>query len=171
MLKCVLDVVVHVAESFLNVDVSSQVVTIPLMMTTIPSPKEFKRQISSLSMEQQEFAQAYRKMQLSGSLFTIAVVQIKPNLERLLKLPQNALTKEIKLCQDLMELFVEYQIPSDLLSFGGHSRVDTAGRIATVKKHVVRWKWGNRLATSENNSTLTFWCTPGVTMLMCVCVS
>ena len=35
-------------------------------------------------------------MQLAGTLFSVAVVQIKPNLERLLNLPEDALTKEVK---------------------------------------------------------------------------
>ena len=45
---------------------------------------------------------------LAGTLFAVAVVQIKPQLERLLNLPNDALTKEVKLCQDLMSLFIEY---------------------------------------------------------------
>ena len=45
--------------------------------------------------------------QLAGTLFAVAVVQIKPQLERLLNLPLDALTKEVKLCQDLMTLFIE----------------------------------------------------------------
>ena len=44
--------------------------------------KEFKEAISSISPEQQRFAKAYRKMQLSSTLFAIAVVQIKPQLEK-----------------------------------------------------------------------------------------
>ena len=46
-------------------------------------------------------------MQLSGTLFAVATVQIKPNLERLLNLPPRALTKEVQMCQDLMKLFIE----------------------------------------------------------------
>jgi hypothetical protein len=89
---------------------------IPLLLSTIPAPKEFRDAIESLSPEQQAFCKAYRKMQLAGSLFAVAVVQIKPQLERLLKLDSGALTKEVQLCQDLMSLFIEYQIPSDLLA-------------------------------------------------------
>ena len=83
---------------------------IPLMMETIPTAKEFEEAISSMSPEQQRFAKAYRKMQLSSTLFAIAVVQIKPQLEKLLNLPNDSLTKEIQLTQDLMELFIKYQI-------------------------------------------------------------
>ena len=46
-------------------------------------------------------------MQLAGTLFAVAIVQIKPNLERLLRLPTGALTKEVKMCQDLMQLFTK----------------------------------------------------------------
>ena len=70
-----------------------------------------------LSPEQQRFAKAFRGMQLESTLFGVCVVQIKPQLERLLKLPPDSLTKEIKLTQDLLELFMDYQIPSDLLSY------------------------------------------------------
>ena len=51
-------------------------------------------------------------MQLESTLFAIVVIQIKPQLEKLLKLPDDSLTKEIRLSQDLLNLFIEYQIPS-----------------------------------------------------------
>ena len=100
---------------------------IPLIMETIPTAKEFKEAISSMSPEQQRFAKAYRKMQLSSTLFAIAVVQIKPQLEKLLNLPNDSLTKEIQLTQDLMELFIKYQIPSDLISYDPNNIVDFSG--------------------------------------------
>lgn len=90
---------------------------IPLMLNTIPSAKEFKDAIEALSPEQQRFAKAYRSMQLESTLFGVVVIQIKPALERVLNLPQNSLTKEIKLSQDLLNLFITYNIPSDLLSY------------------------------------------------------
>merc|ERR1719428_2194428 len=93
--------------------------SIPLVLSTIPTPKEFKDAIESLSPEQQRFAQAFRSMQLESTLFGILVVQIKPQLEHVLNLLPDSLSKEIKLTQDLMEMFVKYQIPSDLLSFDG----------------------------------------------------
>merc|ERR1719223_714827 len=94
---------------------------IPLDMSTIPTPKEFKDAIESLSPEQQEFAKAFRSMQLESTLFGVLVVQIKPQLEKVLNLHEDSLTKEIKLTQDLMQLFIEYQIPSDLLSYDAGS--------------------------------------------------
>merc|ERR1719502_658220 len=90
---------------------------IPLELSTIPTPKEFKDAIESLSPEQQAFAKAFRSMQLESTLFGILVIQIKPQLERVLRLPDDSLTKEIKLTQELMQLFIKYQIPSDLLAF------------------------------------------------------
>jgi len=93
-------------------------ILIPLLTEVIPSAKEFKEAISSLSPEQKRFAEAFRSMQLSSTLFSILIVQIKPMLERVLNLPPHSLTKEFALTQDLMRLLVEYQIPSDLLSFG-----------------------------------------------------
>jgi hypothetical protein len=109
---------------------------IPLMLETIPTPKEFRDAIESLSPEQQRFCKAYRAMQLESTLFGIVVLQIKPQMEKLLNLPADSLTKEIRLTQDLMELFMKYQVPSDLVSFGGQAHVDASGRIAAVKQHV-----------------------------------
>lgn len=114
--------------------------TIPLEMSVIPTPKEFKDAIASLSPEQQQFAKAFRAMQLESTLFGVLVVQIKPQLEKLLNLPDDSLTKEIKLTQDLMELFLKYQIPSDLLSFsepeGAAHETSATERLAAVKGHV-----------------------------------
>ncbi len=91
-------------------------ITIPLDMETIPSAKEFAEAVSSISPEQERFASLFRGMQLASTLFAVCVIQIKPQLEKLLRLPDDGLTKEIRLTQDVQELFVKYQIPSDLLS-------------------------------------------------------
>lgn len=81
--------------------------TIPLSLSTLPTAKEFKDAIQSLSPEQQRFAKAFRSMQLESTLFGILVVQIRPQLEKVLNLDPDGLTKEIKLTQDLMELFIK----------------------------------------------------------------
>ena len=78
------------------------------MLEQIPTPKEFRDAIESLSPEQQRFARAYRGMQLESTLFGVCVIHIKPQLEKLLKLPADSLTKEIKLTQELLGLFIEY---------------------------------------------------------------
>lgn len=109
---------------------------IPLDLETIPSAKEFKDSIKSLSPDQQAFATAFRGMQLESTLFAICVVQIKPNLEKLLKIDYGSLSKEIVLSEDLMNLFIEYQIPSDLLAFSGDSSVGQEEKIAVVKGYV-----------------------------------
>jgi hypothetical protein len=83
---------------------------IPLLLNELPTAKEFKDAIKSISPEQQRFAKAFRSMQLESSVFGVCVIQIKPQLEELLGLPPDALTKEMKLTQELMELFVEHQI-------------------------------------------------------------
>jgi len=111
-------------------------VLIPLLTSVLPSAKEFKDSISSLSPEQQQFAKAYREMQLGSSVLGVCVIQIKPQLERLLELPEGALTKEIRLTQDLMDLFVEHQIPSDLLSYDGDPEAPISAKIDTVKGYV-----------------------------------
>ena len=108
---------------------------LPLLLEEIPTPKEFKDAIESLSPEQKRFAQAYRAMQLEATLFGVCVVQIKPQLEKVLNLPADSLTKEIRLTQDLLELFLEYQIPGDLLSYQPDSGVSEA---ASAKVEAVR---------------------------------
>ena len=109
---------------------------IPLMLEQLPTPKAFRDAVESLSPEQQRFAKAYRGMQLEGSVFGLMVVQLKPQLETLLNLEEDSLTKEIKLTQTLLTLFMDYQIPSDLLSFDGDASLPAAEKLAAVKEHV-----------------------------------
>ena len=111
---------------------------IPLMLEQIPTPKEFRDAIESLSPEQQRFARAFRGMQLESTLFGVCVIQIKPQLEKLLKLDPDSLTKEIKLTQELLGLFIEYQIPSDLLSYDGPAEAPTLDKLARVKEYTDR---------------------------------
>jgi hypothetical protein len=111
-------------------------ITIPLDVETIPSAGEFKAATVSISPEQQAFAKMYRGMQLASTLFGVCVVQIKPQMERVLRLTSEALTKEIRLTQDLLELFIQYQIPSDLLSYGGAESAGRDTRLAAIKRNV-----------------------------------
>jgi hypothetical protein len=75
-------------------------------------------------------------MQLESSVFGICVVQLKPQLEALLGLPPDALTKEIQLTEDLLSFFMEYQIPSDLVSFDGPTDASAVDKVTVVKGHV-----------------------------------
>ena len=111
---------------------------IPLVLETIPAPQEFRDAVESLSPEQKDFCTAYRQMQLAGTLFAVAVIQVKPQLENLLNLPDGALTKEVQLCQDLMNLFIEYQIPSDLLAFDGDKSIS---RFCTHVNRTLHCTW------------------------------
>lgn len=107
---------------------------IPLDMAVIPSVKEFKDAIRSLSPEQQQFAKAFRTLQLQSTLFGVCVIQIKPHMERVLNLPPDSLTKEIELTESLMELFVRYQIPPDMLSReGGVEGVEGSEKAISAK--------------------------------------
>ena len=74
--------------------------------------------------------------QLEGTVFGLLTIQLKPQLEKLLKLQDGSLTKEIQLTQDLLRLFIEYQVPSDLLSYEGDIEADVAARLSQVKGHV-----------------------------------
>ena len=111
-------------------------ILIPLLLDELPTPKEFKDAIKSLSPEQQRFAKAFRNLQLESSLFGVCVIQMKPKLEALLGLPSDALTKEMQLTQDMIELFVEYQVPSDLLSYDGEHDETMREKVVNVKGHV-----------------------------------
>ncbi len=111
---------------------------IPLLLEPIPTPKEFRDAIASLSPEQQRFARAFRGMQLESTLFGVCVIQIKPQLEKLLRLPPDCLTKETKLTQDLLGLFIEHQIPSDLLSYDGEPAAPAGEKLERVKSYVAR---------------------------------
>lgn len=111
---------------------------IGLILEEIPTPKQFRDAIESLSPEQQRFARAFRGMQLESTLFGVCIIQVKPQLEKLLKLPPDSLTKEIKLTQELLELFIEYQIPSDLLSYDGLTEAPVADKVARVREYTAR---------------------------------
>eukprot|EP00980_Cylindrotheca_fusiformis_P021749 scaffold8569_cov139-Cylindrotheca_fusiformis.AAC.19 len=113
-------------------------VIIELLLEELPSAKQFKDAVRSLSPEQQRFAKSFRSMQLESSVFGVCVIQVKPQLELLLGLPEDSLAKEIKLTEDLMQLFVEYQIPADLLSYDGedNSTVTTRSKVENVREHV-----------------------------------
>ena len=111
-------------------------VMIPILTNMLPTAKEFKDSIASLSPEQRAFAEEFRKMQLESSVFGVCVVQLKPQLEKVLGLPDGALMKEIQLTQDLLSLFVDYQIPSDILSFDGPSTATRSEKVEAVREHV-----------------------------------
>ncbi len=95
--------------------------SLSLSLSLARSLQAFREAIESMSPEQQRFAKAIRGMQLESTLFAVCLIQIKPALEKLLKLPDDSLTKEIRLTQDLLDLFMTYNIPSDMVSarFGG----------------------------------------------------
>lgn len=50
-----------------------------------------------------------------------------------MKLPPDSLTKELKLSNHLLELLTKYQIPSDLLSFGGSYDAATNKTMSTSR--------------------------------------
>ena len=102
----------------------------------LPSAREFKDAVKSLSPEQQAFARAFRSMQLESSVFGLCVIQLKPQLEKLLNLPDGALSKEIELTEELTSLFIDFQIPSDLLSYDGPPEALVGSKVDIVKGYV-----------------------------------
>ncbi len=117
---------------------------VPLHGETFPSAKEFNDAIVSLSPAQQRFAKAYRAMQLESTLFGVLLIQIKPPMERVLRLHPDSLTKEIKLAKDLLTLFLDHQMSSDFLCCEEEvidaigENVLPAKRIRTVEENVTR---------------------------------
>ena len=109
---------------------------IPLILESLSAPQISAETSQSLSAEQIRFAAAYRAMQLDSAKIGICVIQIKPQMEKLLHLNPDDLTKEIRLTQDLLELFVRYNIPSDLLSFHKELNENEESALAAVKHHV-----------------------------------
>ena len=109
---------------------------VPLSLETIPSAKEFRDAIESLSDNQKNFAKSYRGLQLESSLFVFIVVQIKSQLELLLNLPFGALCKEIQLVEDILQLFTKFQIPSDLLRYDGPAHCLDTEKVQLVKENV-----------------------------------
>jgi len=55
-------------------------VKIPLELAALPTAKEFKDAIASLSPEQQSFARALRLLQLQSTLFGVLVVQVRSSI-------------------------------------------------------------------------------------------
>jgi hypothetical protein len=108
---------------------------LPLLLEELPTAKAFRDAISSLSPEQRRFAEAFRAMQLSSSVFGLLTIQLKPQLETLLGVPPCSLTKEVRLSEDLLSLFIDYQIPSDLLSYDGPTNCEASEKVAAVKKN------------------------------------
>lgn len=110
---------------------------IPLQVVRLPSAQQFRDAIVSLSPVQQSFARLFRDMQLSSTLFALCIVQVKPQLESLLGLPRHSLNKEVELTQDLVGLFSEFQIPSDLL-VADTGCFNTAFALRAVKNNAAR---------------------------------
>ena len=69
-------------------------------------------------------------------MFGICVIEIRPQLEVLLGLPENSLTKEVRLTEHLVSLFVDHQIPSDMLVYDGPSAASTKEKLESVKENV-----------------------------------
>ncbi len=94
---------------------SRQILEIPLGLEVLPSQREFREAVASMSTEQRDFAQAFRAMQLSSTAFAVLVLHVKPQLERLLNVPRPVMTRELALARSVMELLLEYNIPPSLL--------------------------------------------------------
>ena len=113
-------------------------VLIPLNFTKPRAAGDFPRLISSLSPQQQSFATSARGSHFESSILAVCVIEIKPQLELLLGLPPNSLTKEIKLTKTLISLFVNHQLSPELLSYEHDGAEDGSvkEKVDAVKLHV-----------------------------------
>jgi len=110
---------------------------IPLLFDTSTTSTNFQDILASLSPQQQAFARAYRTMLLKQSVFAFAIIDVQPQIEQLLNVPLGSLLKEIQLTTDVIKLFIDYQLPADLLTYVGNS-TNITGRIAYVRSQVSR---------------------------------
>ena len=109
---------------------------IPLLLHKRASAAEFQDHLQGLSPEQQRVAKLLREIQLS-SLFGILILDIKPQLERVLNLPAGSLVKETELTESLLELFIKYQIPSVQLEvLKEDSALSVVEKLSNVRKYV-----------------------------------
>ena len=133
---------------------------VPLLLQQIPTPKEFDDATISLSDKQREFAQMFRAMQLETSTLSFCVIQIKPQLERLLDLSAGSLTKELSLTQEIIELTSTYQIPGDVLRFHGDSSTPSSARLEQVRnraqelRNMIEEQKANELREAERQEEL-----------------
>ena len=119
---------------------SNEELSIPLSAELVPTAKEFNDAVESLSPEQQRFAKAYRSLQLEGSVFALAIILVRPQLEKALNLVGGSLTKELELTEGIMELLTTYHIPADVLAYDVSGRDGWAAtaeqRLLEVREHV-----------------------------------
>ncbi|KAL7480514.1 hypothetical protein ACHAW6_006204 [Cyclotella cf. meneghiniana] len=111
-------------------------VSVPLHLNSLQAVGDVQGLVSSLSPQQQSFAEAASEMQLESSFFSVCVVDIRPQLEMLLGLPPDSLTKEVRLMKILLSLFADHQLSSDLVSYDGPENAPMKEMIATVKEYV-----------------------------------
>jgi hypothetical protein len=112
-------------------------VCIPLIAQVIPSQKQFRAAISSISPAQQAFATLIRSQQLSDSALGVMVLNLKPAIEMLLNVAEGTMTKEIALSERVMQLFVEYDIPPDLLRTQSGSLLELRYNVERVNEHLI----------------------------------
>eukprot|EP01060_Flectonema_neradi_P005895 TRINITY_DN13954_c0_g1_i1.p1 TRINITY_DN13954_c0_g1~~TRINITY_DN13954_c0_g1_i1.p1 ORF type:complete len:903 (+),score=185.96 TRINITY_DN13954_c0_g1_i1:83-2791(+) len=133
---------------------------IELLTKSISGSSDGGLNMKSLSPDQQRFAHAYREMLLKTSLFAVLVVQIKPQLEMVLNLPNESLTKEISLSKTILKLITESDIGVDMFAYQDEgSETDGDGddgdRVALVKKNVEKIEGAlQRLKAQATNNSI-----------------
>ena len=131
-------------------------VIIPMTFTRPRAAGDFPRLVSSLSPQQQAFTKSARGVQLESSVFAVCVIEIKPQLELLLDLPPNSLTKEVKLVRTLISLFVDHQLSADLVSYDGSEDGPAKEKIDAVRANVeTALGMVNAIPTEETGEALT----------------
>ena len=108
-----------------------------LALRQVPSAKEFRDATVSLSPAQQRFARSYRALQMEATLLGVCVIQVKPLLEKALRLPAGSLVQEITLVDDALHL-LENGVPCSQLAYSNDTaeELPMSLKVAAVKGHV-----------------------------------
>ncbi len=106
----------------------------------LPTQRQFREAVSSISPTQQRFAEAYRTMQLGATAFAVLVLHVKPQLERVLRVATDALTRELALTQDVVELLTAYQVPVDLLRVRCGTLDELRANVAAMQQMIAALK-------------------------------
>ena len=129
---------------------------IDILTKSMSSSTDGMLNMKSLSPEQQRFSKAYREMMLKKGLFSILFIQIKPQLEHILNLPSESLTKEISLTKQITKLMIDYDIGIDALSRGDHETEGDPIQIVQQNVEKINTAISNIKMKSDNRNVQQF---------------
>jgi len=111
---------------------------LPLELSCHADHKEFKDAVQALSPEQKQFATHVRCMQLENTSFAVLIIPTKPQLEKVLRLPEDSLTQEPDLVDQIIDYIVQLQIPTDVIGYHGNPDASEEVKVNAVRERVQR---------------------------------